>query len=413
MLPRARSAERAGEERPFAAFHVSPAASDRDDRDLFDGGPPIGLQMRIGLLAPGRPNIRGRALLAVLLGWAAPFLITLIQGAVLHDRSFTSFVADYGMYARSLIAAPLLVLIEGVCFPRLSGIARHFQDGGLIRDADLPRYRQALSSTRALRDSMRLEFGLVAVAIGLVVAINWAVPQQAYQAWHRLPHSESYSLAGWWNALISVPVLIMLLLGWLWRLLLWTRFLWLMSRLDLKIIAAHPDGAGGLKFIGLSTQAFSVLAFSSGVIVAGTIMNHIVHDAAPLMAYRAIIVGFAVLMIGLLAGPLLVFSLKLLDARRRGIFEYGALARSVGGLMERKWFRRREDADAEALSVQDFSATTDLYSVTANAYAMNIVPVAWVSLILLACGALLPFLPAVLMSVSPEVLFRKLTSLFL
>jgi hypothetical protein len=394
----------------FASFQP---AADREDRDLFDGGPPIGLQMRLGLLAPGRPNRQRRAVIAFGLGWLVPFLISLIQGAVLHDTSFTSFAGDYGMYARSAFAAPLLLLAEGVCFPRLSDIVLHFRDGGLIRSADDPRYRAALRSTRALRDSMRLEIVLLAIGIALVVALNWTIPETAYQAWHRWPGTSSYSPAGWWNALVSVPILIMLLLGWLWRVMLWTRFLWLMSRLDLKIIPAHPDGAGGMAFIGLSVQIFSVLACCCGIVVAGSLVNRIAHGGGSILAYHMVVLGFAAVMVMLFAGPVLVFSPKLLEARRQGILEYGSLARRVGVRMEQKWIGPASAVDDGALSAPDFSATTDLYSIVANAYAMNIFPVALVSLGLLIGGALVPFIPAVLMSMSPEAILDKLTSLFL
>lgn len=409
MSSPARRVEHAGD----GSFISSLTPPDREDRDLFDGGPPIGLQMRLGLLAPGRPNRRRRAIIALVLGWVAPFLISLIQAAILHDTSFTSFVSDYGMYARSALAAPLLVLAEGACFPRLSDIVLHFRDGDLVRSADDPRYRAALRSTRALRDSMRLEIALLAIGIALVAALNWTIPETAYQAWHRWPGTTSYSPAGWWNALVSVPILIMLLLGWLWRVVLWTRFLWLMSRLDLKIVPAHPDGAGGMAFIGLSVQIYSTLAFCCGIVVAGSLVNRIAHDGSSILSYQMVILGFVVTMLVVFAAPVLVFSPRLLEARRQGIFEYGALARRVGVLMERKWTQRGSVVDGEALSAPDFSATTDLYSVAANAYAMNIVPVALVSLALLIGGSLAPFVPAVLMSMSPEAILDKLTSLFL
>jgi hypothetical protein len=369
--------------------------------------------MRLGLLSPGHPNRERRALLAFGLGWVAPFLISLVQGAVAHDTSFTSFVSDYGMYARSALAAPLLVLAEGVCFSRLSDIVLHFHDGELIRSEDEARYRAAVHSTRVLRDSMRLEILLLAVGIALIVALNRAIPETAYQVWHRWLGTASYSPAGWWNALVSVPILMMLLLGWLWRVALWTRFLWLMARLDLKIIPAHPDGSGGMAFIGLSVQIFSVLAFCCGIIVAGTLVNRIAHHGGSIFSYHMELLGFVAAMLVVFAGPVLVFAPKLLEARRRGILDYGALARTLGAQMEQKWIQRTPAVDGDALSAPDFSATTDLYSIAANAYRMNIFPVALVSLGLLAGGALLPFIPAVLMSTSPEAILHELTSFFL
>ena len=114
--------------------------------------------------------------------------------------------------------------------------------------------REAIVSTVALRDSLHLEIAVLAIALTLVVTLHLSLAIQSFPAWHHIESGGTLvsSPAGWWNTLVSVPVLLVLLLGWLWRLILWTRFLWLMSRLDLRLIPAHPDGSAGLKFIGLS-----------------------------------------------------------------------------------------------------------------------------------------------------------------
>ena len=90
---------------------------------------------------------------------------------------------------------------------------------------------------------------------------------------------------------------------------------------------------------------------------------------------------------------------QLLEARQRGMAEYGALAGSVGEAFERKWLKRAWDADQKALEVGDFSATTDLFQVVANVYGIKIAPLSLVGLALLAACALAPLLPVLLMVV--------------
>ena len=58
--------------------------------------------------------------------------------------------------------------------------------------------------------------------------------------------------------------LLLLGLGWLWRLYLWGRFLWQLSRLDLRLVPAHPDQTAGLKFVGYAVRAFALLGFAWG-----------------------------------------------------------------------------------------------------------------------------------------------------
>jgi hypothetical protein len=79
--------------------------------------------------------------------------------------------------------------------------------------------------------------------------------------------------------------------------------------------------------------------------------------------------------------------------------------------MEARWLNH--GATQEALDANDFSATTDLYSIVSNAYAANLVPVSLRNLLAVAAGALLPFVPVVLASVSPQVLLEKLTGILL
>jgi hypothetical protein len=201
----------------------------------------------------------------------------------------------------------------------------------------------------------------------------------------------------------------MLLLGWVWRLALWARFLWLASRLPLRIVPAHPDNAGGLKFIGMSLPAFAIVAFAVGLLVAGPVANRVAHEGAELLSFKFLVLGFCILCLILFVSPLLAFTGQLMEAWRRGAQEYGALARLVGQEMEKRWLNRT--VDAQALEANDFSATTDLYAIASNVYGMNIVPVSARQLLMLAMGAVLPFAPVVLIAVPPPVLWHGLASL--
>src|SRR6185503_2407285 len=38
--------------------------------------------------------------------------------------------------------------------------------------------------------------------------------------------ARALSLAGWWRLLVSLPLYVTLFYGWMWRVLIWARFLW-------------------------------------------------------------------------------------------------------------------------------------------------------------------------------------------
>ena len=123
-------------------------------------------------------------------------------------------------------------------------------------------------------------------------------------------------------------------------------------------------------------------------------------------------IGLLIFLLVLFAGPLTIFLKKLRETKRRGVFEYGALAGAVGTQFEAKWLRQNGSLDQTSLGVQDFSATTDLYSVTANVYAMREVPFSVRDLIgPIVISAMLPFLPLALLAIPLKVIIQGLAKL--
>jgi hypothetical protein len=385
------------------------------DHELFDGGPPRRLQRSLGLLKPNAPRIVWRAVFTVLVGWVPLAVLAAAQDLALGGDRTRALLLDFGVYARFLIAAPLLIVAEPVCFSRLGRTVRHFLDTGLVREADRVHFDAAVASTRRLRDTPWAELATVLLAYAVIVALMRYVPSGEIPVWHKSGGSGSaaFSVAGWWHALVSLPLLLMLFFGWLWRLFLWGRFLWRMSRLDLRLIPSHPDHAAGLQFVGYSLRAFSLLGLALGAIGAGMVANRVVHAGASPTAYIHFVVALVACVVVLFSGPLLVFTAKLFYAKWRGTFEYGALALSEGQQFERKWFHRARSIDASVLEASDFSATTDLYQVVSNVYAMGVIPLDLRNLVFLMLATLLPFAPVALIAVPLEVVMTKLSELLL
>ena len=379
------------------------ATAERDGGDWFCGGPLLGRLTRVGA-----KSLR-YAVLAALLGWFALAIVTAVESLVLKDGSFISFITDYGVLARSLIAAPLLVLGEDVTARHLSTLARYFRDAGPVRETDQPRFHAIVRSTRQLRDSRVTEVTIIAIAVGLAVA--WSdVPLNEMPVWHRV--SGGFSVAGLWHQFVSLPILLFLLLGWFWRMALWARFLFKVSRLDLRLIPSHPDGSAGLKFVGISLESLSIGPAGMATILAGTIANRVLHQGEALLSFRPIVIEFLVAVLIMVAGPLLFFTPKLLEAMHHGALEYGAIARKVGQQWEQRWLDSAED-HAHALHTADFISTNNLYGLVSRVYTMRIVPVEIKNLAILAMASVIPFIPAVLTEISPLTLAKSINGFFL
>jgi hypothetical protein len=204
-----------------------------------------------------------------------------------------------------------------------------------------------------------------------------------------------------------------LILGWLWRLCLWIRFLWHMSWMDLRLIPSHPDHMAGLAFVAYSARAYAIVGAALATIAAGRVANAALHESGTLTEQRNLVFGTVASVVIMFAGPLLVFSAKLLREWRRGSFEYGALASALGYEFERKWFSRDRKIGKDILDVPDFSSATDLYQVVSNVYAMRLIALDLKSLLLLAGAALLPFVPIALSEMPIDVFLKQVKALLL
>jgi hypothetical protein len=370
----------------------------RQSGELLFGGPPHWLQRSLGLIKPGDPKIARRAELVVLVGWVPLVALAVIQSFILRNQMAKSFFSDFAVYARSLVAAPLLILAEADSIPRLGRVARHFLQAGLITGPDRARFDAAVASTKRLLGSGLAELIVALLAYGLVTSLMIYVPPGELPSWYWLKGDyRVLSLAGWWNALMSAPLFILLFFGWLWRVFLWARFLWLMSRLDLRLIPSHPDHAGGLMFLGNSLRAFWPVSFALGAIVAGQVANRITLYGESLATFKHITIGLVVLVLILFVGPLALFIGKLRETRRSGDFEYGALAGEVGRRFEHDCLNRGRGAYEEGPNAQDFSLHSNIYGIVANVYGMKDFPFGLRNLGLLIAVTLLPFVPVALM----------------
>jgi hypothetical protein len=379
---------------------------------LFENGPPLGMLRRLGIVKGDQLNVGRRAIFVVFVGWIPLVLLTVVQSAVLGTDGVTSLSWEIGAHARYLVAAPLLVLAEVDCAQRLNAIVRHFVEGSLVNNSDRNSFDTAMALAGKLLNSNFAEITVVALAYVLVAASVFPQPLDQLPAWHKTGGvAPTFSPAGWWHVLISLPLLLTLLLGWMWRLVVWTRLLWLITRLDLRLMASHPDRAAGLGFLGYSVRAFYIVALAVATIIAGRSAHIILLGGAfPTQFYffnGCLLLAVAALFVA----PLLVFTPTLITAWRRGALEYGALADRVGTAFEDKWLGHDQQTEKAALDKPDFSATTDLYSIVANVYAMRLVPIDIKSVILLGIAILLPFVPVVFLALPLEQIAAGLKKL--
>ncbi|MEJ8845825.1 hypothetical protein [Variovorax rhizosphaerae] len=388
-----------------------------DDARLFDGGPPLRLLRLWGRFDHSHRGVWRRALVVVCIGWLPLLGFAALALANGQDGVWRAFLRDASVHARSLVAAPLLVLAEAICIPRLGALAAVFCERGIVPASAVPAYSVLLSGIRRLRDSWVVEAFAVVVAFVAALLIIRYVPASFLPDWHRGDASAplARSLASWWHALVSLPLLLVLVFGWAWRLFLWARYLWLVSRLPLRLVAPHPEGAAGLMFVGYSLRAFSIPASAAGAVVAATALAHIWAggQGGPEMLGR-LALATVVVVLACCVAPLLAFSGQLLRNWQRGIVTYGALVQRVGVALEDKWMQCARDQPAiDPLSTGDFSAATDFFQTADKAFSQRLTAIDLRSLFALTGATALPFGLVALALVPFDQVLQELVGLFL
>jgi hypothetical protein len=382
------------------------AALGHEYEELFMRGPPMLVEGKLGLVRPGRLHTGRRCVLFIVLTWMPLCVMTALEGTLMPSPHGIGFLVDMGAFSRSWVAGPLLLLADVLAGRELSRVAARFGWMCELSASARAGFLRAAESTVRLRDGPLLEFAIAATVLLIVVTMLHALPFDQLPYWqHSQLHPQHLSIAGWWYAVVSLPLLLVLVVGWLWRLVVWTSFLVQVAKLELPVVPEHPDAAGGLGFIGYSVRGFAFVAAAFGAIVAGAVANQVIHNGVAFLSLRYVIGGTAVACVVLFCAPMGVLAPRLAAERRAGMKHFGQLATSFGLQFRGEWFTGRK-VERDTLERQDFSAATDLYQVVDRVKAMRFLPIDRVNIAMLAVSTLVPFAPVALLAMPFDVLLK-------
>lgn len=367
--------------------------------DPFDAGPFGWAPHRPPLTPSWQTPVWRRTTATVLIAWVPVVVLSALESLWHGSPLRESALFDPAALGRYLVAAPAFASAGTITLPQLAAVVREFRSAGLIPDSHTARYDALVASTRQVLHSRWTDAVLLCLCYGLTFATSSQLYPPATSSWVTPAIGGTVgrlSLAGWWRLLVSQPLFYSLLAMWLVRLALWTRFIWRTTRMDLRLVAAHPDQLGGLRFVLVPVRGFTILGFAVGAIGAGSVAASVLHGGQPLFSFRYLIGAQVISVVALLAGPALLLTGPLVRLQDWGTFHYGRLASNVGSAFERRWLGPGGPSDIDALSAQDFSATADLYQVVSNVRQINPFVLDLRAVIVLIAATLLPYVPVVL-----------------
>lgn len=378
---------------------------------IIDGGPVQSTLRRLKLAQPlsDAALLRVAALL-VLFTWVPLAFLAFAQGLALQPSVFFSFVRDISVHIRFLLVVPMLVVAEGVIGARIRVTVAFFVAARLVRDEDHERLAQIIAASVRFRDS---RLGAM-VLLSMVAIWSWMSAGRGFggvaAAWQATGNHGNLSVAGYWYAIVCLPILYFLILRWIYRLLVWAFLLRQIAKLDLNLTSAHPDGAGGLAFLGRILPLFGGIVFAMNAIVSSRIATRVIFGGTIQYDDLGALVFLIVLELAIFVGPLTLFVPKLYALREEGLRRYGALGTRYTRLFEEKWTRGGA-GDEPLLGTSDIQSLADL----GNSYTMvsrtNFLPAGLADLAWLVVPAILPALPLAAIVVPMNELLKNLLRL--
>jgi len=380
------------------------------DFSLVAGGPLYRLLRRTRLSGDEMQWTVRRMVVLAVLAWVPLLLLSVIDGRAWGSAVALPFLHDLEVHAKLLIAIPLLIAAEVTAHRRLLPIVRQFLERDLIPETERPRFDAAIAAAMRLRGSVVAEMLLIVFVYVVGVLFVWRTQSTLeISSWYADSTGGSLHLsrAGWWAALVSLPLAQFLLVRWYFRLFIWGRFLLQVSRMKLNLMPTHPDGMAGLHFLGTSRRAFTQLLVAQGAVLSGMIANRIFYEGANLMSFKPELFGTVVVMVFAVLGPLLAFAPRLRKTRRRGMEECGALGQRYAREFDDKWLRGGAPPGELLMGTADIQSLADLRNSFLVVRDIEFAPFTMKVVLSMAITTLLPVAPLLLTMFSAEQLVER------
>lgn len=378
------------------------------------GGPFFQLLRKTHLSGDALELAKQRTILISSVAWLPLLILSIIQEQAWGRQEELSFIEDFEVHARFLVALPLMVIAELMVHTRMRTVVTQFQERNLIPENEIEKFRNAIASAFKLRNSYLAESLMIVLIYVLGYNVVWEKSMAVNTStWYVDATGDGNHLtwAGIWFRYVSLPMFQFLFLRWYYRIFIWARFLFQISKIKLRLVPTHPDNAGGLGFVSNILFAFMPLAFMHGTMLAGMIANHIFHEGTSLLAHKIEIIIVVLLVLLLMTLPMFAFSSRLSEVKRSSGLLYGKFATRYVQEFENKWITKKEDMKDDALGTSDIQSLADLQNSYRTIADMRMVPITRADVIMLAGATIAPVLPLALTMMPLTELIKMLAGL--
>ena len=381
---------------------VEPESALEHDFSLFEGDPLNRFFARLGIGSTRVLDLFLRFLLLLLVTAVPTALLALWQGYGPNQplRSL-NFFADFSAFGQALLGYPLFILAEYKIEKTTRSAGRHMLSSGVVPQEYLPELHRLHDRVGALRRKAWIE--IACLVLGLIFGLLWLYEEthNLHDTWHAVgaPAAQSPTHAGWWVALVGIPIFNFWWIRWMWKISLWCWYLNRVSRFPLRLIASHPDLTGGLGFVSDAQKSFAIVIFAFGIgIIAPVVAYKLDVEGASLFSYATggPLLGFVIGAPIFFTLPLLMFTKQLARTKKRAMDAYQSRATEAALSFEQGWLHARPGVDSEVLFGKYLQGMKNLNLAFEHMKKMRVVPFDVRSFGQLAgstVGSLLPLLP--------------------
>jgi len=310
-----------------------------------------------------------RCLVLVATTWGVVAIAALFVTDIAGVPPPENFFKDFAAYLMFVVGLPLFVIAEPIVGEHTREAANYFLVAGIVPTRDAPLLDTLHRRVERLRKSLLPELLCIAVAYALAISTILPKTSSVCPTWHTTPVTahgtadevktarqkqrdacaaqvkarekdklavspnpasqaagriqripSTLNLAGWCEMLVALPILNYWWLRWIWKIGLWSWYLWQVSLLPLVLTASHPDETGGLGFISDVQTKFGLVIVAYGISnVASTVGYEIgvEHASWSLYTVWCPLLIFAVGAPLLFTLPLFMFTKRLYRVKKR------------------------------------------------------------------------------------------------
>jgi hypothetical protein len=349
-------------------------------------------------------------LLILLLAYVPLLILTLLERTFNSNATIT-FLKDYGLQCRFLVAVPLLVFSRPVIKMATSTTGTYVHDVLLDQDERDRAFLPALKGIQKVNESVVSRIVVIVVVVIIAVLLYYFTVHSkslvSVSGWYGSMVNDEFeaSKAFIWYNLVSISIFRFILVRWFWSYCCWVWLLVKIAGCRLKLTPTHSDKACGLNMLVFPQSRFNMFFVALALTSSGKLINDIVYrhvqiDSVKIEAAILIAISFIMLL-----GPYLLFMPKLFRARIDAQISLNKKSQQLSEDFDRTWLHTRATGEKDQ-DKPDPSIMIDYYSTYEYTEKIRPFPFSGRNLIGLAMPIVLAFLPVLLTRMSVSELLK-------